>query len=246
MFHEFVSWSVDGDIGSDHYPIRATFSSGSGQHRSSHSYRNIKDTNWEEFRERLQYTLPESPKTAQELDDAVHQLTQQIANAFEMSCPKKTNRYPNSKPLLRHMINLIKEKRKLRREKAEAKASGDMTTVRQLQQQINKKNNDFKKQQKIQEKEKLRKYCHELNQEKDSAKFFKLLRQSMANELQRPIHAKYMTVTNLLLLTSKRRIFLLNVSKVFIAYEMRIYSIMSGNKPLRSTSERRNKSFELT
>ena len=144
------------------------------------------------------------------------------------------------------MINLIKEKRKLRREKAEAKASGDMTTVRQLQQQINKKNNDFKKQQKIQEKEKLRKYCHELNQEKDSAKFFKLLRQSMANELQRPIHAKYMTVTNLLLLTSKRRIFLLNVSKVFIAYEMRIYSIMSGNKPLRSTSERRNKSFELT
>ena len=175
MFVHFVSWEVDEDIGSDHFPIRASFSCNNTPLQPQ-LYRNIKDTDWEKFRLTLQSASLTEPTNAMELDEAVQNLTQLIANAFEAACPQKCNRFPNKTAFSSEMIRIVKEKRRLRRYKAVAKTNGDWAQVADLQREINKKNNELKKHQKIKKKEQIMKRCHELNHEKDSGKFFRLFR----------------------------------------------------------------------
>ena len=174
MFSDFVDWNVDEDIGSDHYPIRATFLTSNGIYKKSHSYRNIKDTDWAKFRSKLSNISTTLPTTANELDQAVKELTEIIMDSYEATCPLKQNRFPNSPPFSPDMIQMVKQKRKLRREKAQAKANGDTLRVGQLQREINKKNNDLKHAQKINKRQNIMRQCHELNREKDSGNFFKL------------------------------------------------------------------------
>ena len=145
MYRDFVAWTVDEDVGSDHYPIRATFNIDNTCLRMTQTYRNIKDTNWDEFRQSL--TQPPSllPTNAEEIDEAVQHLTLLITNAFEAACPEKCNRFPNKKTFTPEMICTVKEKRKLRRQKSDAKACGDMARVCLLQRDINRKNNDLKR-----------------------------------------------------------------------------------------------------
>ena len=173
FINDFVSWSVDEDIGSDHFPIRATFSYMHGN-RCEETYRNMKKTDWAEFQSLLSNIQPSLPKTASELDEAVVYITKKIQESFEQSCPlqKKRNRATTS--FTKEMIALVKEKRKLRRLKAEARLSNDTAGVAMLQKFINKLNNELKKRQIIQQKQRIRTLCNELNSEKDSARFYHL------------------------------------------------------------------------
>lgn len=173
MAQNFVSWTVDEDVGSDHYPIRANFNFGNIR-QPAQSYRNIKDTDWEYFRETLKDLPLPQPTNADELDNAVQELTLQIVDAYKLACPEKRNKHPNSRPFSAEMITLVKEKRKLRRQKAAAKGNGDTMRVANLQREINRKNNELKRHQRNLHRERILKQCHELNKEKDSGRFFKL------------------------------------------------------------------------
>ena len=173
MAQNFRGWYVDGDIGSDHYPLRTTFQLGSAP-SSATTYRNIKDTDWEKFKNYLTplNTLPLT--NALEVDNAVAALTQDIRQAFLESCPEKVNRFRNTQPFSKEMLQMVKEKRRLRREKANMRISGNTEAISLLQRQINKINNDLKKLQKVRHKEKLMSQCKQLNSEKDSKQFFNL------------------------------------------------------------------------
>ena len=56
MFRDFLEWTVDEDVGSDHYPTRATFNTYNAQLRTTQTYRNVKDTDWDKFRLLLEQT----------------------------------------------------------------------------------------------------------------------------------------------------------------------------------------------
>ena len=183
MAQNFVTWQVDQDIGSDHFPVRATFSIGSVT-QGAITYRNVKDTNWEEFQNKVS-TVNQLPlTTAQEVEEAVAALTRHILQAYHDACPIKINRFKNRLPFTKEMQAIVKEKRRLRREKAAARASDDVITVAILQKEINKKNNDLKRLQKAFQKRSVLQKCKELNMEKDSKKFFQLFNSIKGTETQ--------------------------------------------------------------
>ena len=173
MARNFVTWQVDEDIGSDHFPIRAIFSIGSVTQRAT-TYRNVKDTDWEDFQNRLIEVNQLPLTTAQEVENAVAALTAHILNAYHEACPLKTNRFKNKMPFTREMQAIVKEKRRLRREKAAARAREDAIMVAVLQKEINRRNNELKRLQKVFHKRSVMRKCRELNMEKDSRRFFQL------------------------------------------------------------------------
>ena len=168
----FVSWCVDNDIGSDHYPIRTCFSLGVA--RQQEYYRSLKNTNWAEFQLYLSTAQLPVPRTAEELDEAVDLVTKKIIESFERACPLRKKRYQTTVPFTKEMIALVKEKRRLRRLKAEARRSLDLASVALLQKLINMINKELKKKQAIQKRERVRNLCDELNKEKNSSRFFGL------------------------------------------------------------------------
>ena len=106
------------------------------------------------------------------VDAAVVALTEDIRQAFYKSCPEKVNKFRKRRPFSQEMLKLVKEKRRLRREKANLRRNGDLVRASFLQREINKMNNELKKLQKIKHKETLLRQCQELNKEKDSKRFY--------------------------------------------------------------------------
>ena len=169
----FSAWNVDEDIGSDHYPIRATFSLNLSVGHTE-MYRSMKNTDWKEFKTLLSDVQTTSPSTAEEIDVAVEHVTKRIINAFELTCPLRQKRHHKSSSFTSQMVSMVREKRRLRRLKSEAKRQDDDLTVAELQRKINKINYDLKKEQKLQQKQHVRSLCHELNTEKNTTKIFGL------------------------------------------------------------------------
>ena len=172
MAQDFLTWCVDGDIGSDHYPIRASFSIGHSTGETT--YRNIKDTDWKVFQEYLDKIQISEVSSALDVETAVVALSESIKQAFHNSCPEKVNKFHKKTPFTQEMLQIVKEKRRLRREKANLRAIGDLDSASLVQSQINRKNNELKRLQKIRHKQILMRRCHELNTEKDSKRFFEL------------------------------------------------------------------------
>ena len=172
MAKDFSEWQVDSDIGSDHYPLRASFSIGAPS--ESKTYRNIKDTDWKLFQESLDAIQVLQVSNPLDVETAVVALTGDIRQAFYDSCPEKVNKFRRKEPFTQEMLRIVREKRKLRREKANLMRNDDLVLASLLQREINKKNNELKKLQKINQKETLQRRCHELNKEKDSKRFFQL------------------------------------------------------------------------
>ena len=131
-------------------------------------YRNDKDTDWTQFSALLNGISIIKPQTANELDSAVKTISAKIVEAFEAACPKKPKKYTRHKPFSQDMIDIVKEKRQLRRRKAEARRVDDYLRVAALQQEINKKNRDLKKLQKAYHQTQISSLCSELSCEKDS------------------------------------------------------------------------------
>ena len=173
MVNDFIKWTVDEDVGSDHFPIRASF--GNANVRDLRQwYRNAKDADWSQFTTLLSSISIIQPQTAHELDNAVEAITSKIIDAFETACPMKPSRHTRHKPFSPDMIMIVKEKRHLRRLKAEARRVDDSFRVASLQREINKKNNDLKKLQKANHRTQISSLCSELSREKDSGRFFRL------------------------------------------------------------------------
>ena len=86
------------------------------------------------------------------------------------------------------MISLVKEKRRLRRRKAEARRCDDDQMLQVLQSEINRKNYELKKLQKIHHKRRIRSMCADLNAEKDSARFFRLFDEIRGKESHKKVY----------------------------------------------------------
>ena len=169
----FHSFEIGADVGSDHYPLKITLSLStpvSAQER----FRDIKDTNWESYRKEFENVQFSEAKNGHEIDECLSRLNEMILKAFEISCPLKGKRIKGGISFTKEMRDIVKEKRAIRRQKSEAIRLGDSVTLADLQKALNRKNNELKKLQRQKQTEDLRKDCQSLNQEKNSAKFFKL------------------------------------------------------------------------
>ena len=166
----FSKFYIGDDVGSDHFPLNARFEF--GFHHESNVYRNIKDTDWEMFKSELDTFQLDEPKTGNEIDAFVTKLTNAIMKAFEHACPAKRRPVAKGMTFSDDMINIVKEKRALRRQKSRAIRNSDSDAIMQIQRELNRKNYELKKLQKQKMKEDLRRECATLNKEKDPRKFF--------------------------------------------------------------------------
>ena len=101
-------------------------------------------------------------ETAMELDKVAGKLPVIIKEAYEEACPlRKLDR--GRKPVSPLILQLIKKKRKLRREKGQASAIGDLTLVQSIQKEMNLVGREIKKEQKREEKSRHDQECQRLS-----------------------------------------------------------------------------------
>lgn len=141
-------------------------------------YRNVAQTDWTRFSQlitRKMTRLPDETKTAQEIDAVVPALTDIVREAYMEACLQRQKR-TRGPPIGRVTLEIVKLKRKLRREKSHAAAAENMAEVAKIQRQINIAGREVKKAQKGDEKENRRKLCEQLGRERDPSKYLKNIR----------------------------------------------------------------------
>ena len=171
-------------IGSDHLPVHCTLGSGSRLSKSPTFFRNVSQIDRTRFRELVNEqvkSLPGSITTARELDAVADLLTSLLKTNFEECCPL-TKKYEGRKPVSPLILSLIKEKRKLRRLKAEANVLGDLSRVQQLQREMNILGNHIKKEQKKERRKRHELACQKLTAEKNAYKFFQSVKTLTSSE----------------------------------------------------------------
>ena len=168
----FKRFFVGPNIGSDHYPTVAEL-----QHvviTPTVYTRNWKNVDWDAYKNILESTTFENPETAEDVDHAVSNLCSAITNALDVACPLIVKRNKKSTSFTPEMISIVKEKRRLRRQKSEAARTDNSAQARHLQGLINSRNKDLKKLLNKKTKDDLNRDCEKLNKEKNNAKFFNL------------------------------------------------------------------------
>ena len=116
-------------------------------------------------------SLPDAYETARELDTIADKLSELVTTAFEGACPQ-TKVSNKRRPVTPLIMELIRKKRKLRREKGVAFLNGNEDGVRRIQKQMNLVGNEIKKQQKKEQKRRHDVKCQNLAKEKNPKKFF--------------------------------------------------------------------------
>ena len=171
LFRDF--W-VGEEIGSDHYPLHAVFQFGSKNvDFQVPQVRRVEKTDWISFERNISLWPPiDECHTAEDIDAAVELVTYQIQDAFNSACPLENKRKPQKCRFTPEIESLVKEKRKLRREKNKAMADQDTCRLRAIMTKINKLGNDIKKLQRQGKKDDFIRHCEKLNEENDARKFF--------------------------------------------------------------------------
>ena len=166
---------VGPSVGSDHYPIHSRLQfRPKPENPRPEKERRLNNTDWLKFQNSLKKSHFPIPKTAAEADIVANTITSQIIEAFHASCPLTEKRKKKNKsPFTPEIKALVKNKRKLRREKNAALAAGDHISVRSIMTQINRLGSDIKKLQKNEKRQRLKKHCEQLSKEVNTKNFFR-------------------------------------------------------------------------
>ena len=177
------SFFVGDDVGSDHYPIHIGLSFGYHRSKNPIYYRNPAQTEWPLFRDLVNQEICNlrEPQSREDLDIVAGKLTSLVKEAYEASCPLRKKR-ESKKPITPLIMDMIKEKRKLRRKKSANMAKGEWLAAQSIQKEMNKISGQIKKAQKIEEKERLDKACAELVKENNPQKFFQSVNKLTGNK----------------------------------------------------------------
>ena len=197
----FQKFWVGDCIGSDHYPIHASYHFKPESAFIPSRVRRVENTNWETFEASLNQFASSSSSSKQwnckdEIDEAVESLSTEITSAFHNACPLQDKNKKKKHQYTGEIRDKVKEKRRLRREKNTAAANENWTLVREKMTQINRLGNEIKKIQKRQKWVKLTQHCESLSSEKDPKKFFrtfKLLSDPIVNDSAQPLTTSTIT-----------------------------------------------------
>ena len=187
-------------IGSDHYPLHASYQFRQESPFIPSKKRRIEKTDWKLFETSLNAFASSSQsnwKCKVEIDTAVETLSSGIISAFHDACPLQEQRKKKRFKFSEEIREKVKEKRRIRREKSGAASQNDWALVREKTIQINKLGNDIKKIQKRQKRVEIEKHCESLSKEKDPKKFFqtfKILSDPIMNDVAKPPNT--MTITS--------------------------------------------------
>ena len=199
-FAFFQAFKVGDDVGSDHFPIHATYQFKAKAATTKVKERRIENTNWEQFKSELTSSTSNfsvgTNICKEEIDEAVEAISNHITSSFNAACPLQDKKPKRKYKFTEEIRELVKEKRKLRREKSSAAAIEDWQTVRLKMTEMNKCGNEIKKRQKQQRAWDLEKHCQSLNNEKDSRKFFqtfKKLADPIINDMPAPVDSVTIT-----------------------------------------------------
>ena len=158
----------------DHLPMHCTFTFDERQTNDPIFRRKVSQMDCTRFKELINdrvSTLTHTFETARELDSIAELLPVIVREAFEASCPQREviNRRRPVSPMI---LELIKEKRKLRRQKSRAHVMGDSDQVQSIQRKMNLVGNRIKKEQKMEQRRRHEVACQKLSSENNPRKFF--------------------------------------------------------------------------
>lgn len=134
---KLLSFSVSHDVGSDHLPVLASFSLQLQQAPAKPRY-NYKKANWEKYRKCIADKITNIAVTTQnpkDLDQLAERIGSILIQAREETIPLTTTKPPQQQ-LPAHILSLIKQKRKVRRDFIKTRAPMLKTEVNRLQNQI--------------------------------------------------------------------------------------------------------------
>ena len=161
-------------VGSDHLPLHCNFTFGQRQTNDpifTRKVSQIDDTRFKELINSKVSLLPDTYETARELDEIADSLPIVVKEAFEGSCPLKKV-VKKRKPVTPYIMELIKMKRKLRRQKNLAHNDPDL--MQKIQREMNLIGNKIKKEQKKEQRSRHEAACQRLSNENDPRKFFSI------------------------------------------------------------------------
>lgn len=134
---KLLQFSTTNHLSSDHLPVLTTFSFHL-QVTPNNKY-NYRKADWEIYRTHIEGSLKHTPTTPNTTpDDLDHQailLSQILTQAREETIPKNTNKTP-TQSLPHHILQLIKQKRKLRRNYIRSRSPQTKREINRLQTTI--------------------------------------------------------------------------------------------------------------
>ena len=174
----FTEFSVGDDLGSDHFSLHTCFKY---KHQSQpqtdkappRKFRNEKNADWRIFREALDKVDFTATDHVHKLDERVSSISDNIISAFEQACPESQIKNKNPFCFKGEVKELIKEKRKLQREKATCNKYGLISEVLRLNTEINKIKKVIRAKVSEQNVVKLQNHCDKLNEQFNHQSFFK-------------------------------------------------------------------------
>ena len=169
----FSQFWVGPDVGSDHFPVHSILQFGTQQPSQPTKIRRIGNLNKTKFKKKLDLTprIPEA-QTALELECNAILITDRIKETFDECCPETVIKKKAKCAFTPEIEQMVKEKRKLRRQKNAALQNLDYDQARLVMSQINRLGNDIKRVQKLEKQRELERHCHKLNKEINPKKFF--------------------------------------------------------------------------
>ena len=170
----FKDFWVGDEIGSDHYPLHVkTQFRDKPLSAPPTQERRFENANWKKFEQHLlSKPMHSQCQTSEHIDDLVTRITEEITDAYEISCPLKNKRKAAKTSFSPEIKIRVKEKRRLRREKNLAFAEQDFVKVREIMTKINRLGNEIKRIQKFQKIRDIERHCENLNKQNDPKKFF--------------------------------------------------------------------------
>ena len=165
-------------VGSDHFPLHISLATGSHDNDNPVYTRKVSQLNVARFKEIIDQRISSTPdafETARDLDRIAELLPEIVRTAFEEACPE-TRVKKGRKPITPAILELIKRKRKLRREKNSAAANGSPSEAQRIQREMNLLGNRIKKEQKMEQRFRHERACKRLASENNPKKFFQSVR----------------------------------------------------------------------
>ncbi|KAJ8023358.1 hypothetical protein HOLleu_35772 [Holothuria leucospilota] len=167
LHHLTYNYSIGEDLQSDHFPIHFNLASSITKIPPSSTY-NYKKADWKIYQDYITTNLTEvHPTTPEAIDTAAHRITEVISSAIKASTPQMPTQQRFKLPA--HIVQVIKQRRQLRRIHQRTQNEDIKTTINQLKRRINQLIADHYKSQ-------FDNKCKQLSNEKDAGAFWKTVK----------------------------------------------------------------------
>ena len=226
-----IQFLIGDDLGSDHLPIEISIDAQPHRNIHTNSIRyKFNQTDREVFESTLEAALTSGDvpelTSAQDIDKYADFIVTAISTAVDKAIPTTKSGRPESQPVSKESLALIKEKRRLRRQYSQAHEPLVKTCINQLQKEI-------KDNLRIESQASWEKFCNDISLETNHTESWRKIKNFLKPKGQRDYPALRLSMRKLPRLTLIRRNSLPKVSKDTSAFRV---TTLIQTTSMRSTS----------